>query len=61
MHPVQRQAYKAMTPDQKLKITLGLYYLARRIKKAELKRIHPEWSKKMINNKVREIFLYART
>jgi hypothetical protein len=50
-----------MTPSQKLKITLGLYYFARRIKKAELKRLHPEWSKKLLNKKVREIFLYART
>jgi hypothetical protein len=50
-----------MAPEQKLKITLGLYHSARKIKQAELKRIHPEWSKQEINKKVREIFLYART
>lgn len=50
-----------MTPEKKLRIALALYYSAKEIKAAALKRQHPEWSLEKINNKVREIFLYVRT
>jgi hypothetical protein len=50
-----------MTPAQKLRVALDLYYAARQIKAAALKNQHPDWSAKKINQKVREIFLYART
>ena len=61
MHPEQKKAYQAMTPEKKLKIALDLYYSAKAIKAAGLKEQHPEWSTEKINQKVREIFLYART
>ena len=61
MHPEQKKSYQAMTPEQKLKVALDLYYSAREIKAAALKNQHPEWSLEKINQKVREIFLYART
>ncbi len=50
-----------MTPEKKLQIALDLYYSAKAIKAAGLKKQHPEWSMEKINQKVREIFLYART
>ena len=50
-----------MTPEQKLRLALDLYHSARAIKAAGLKKQHPEWSIEKINQKVREIFLYART
>ncbi len=40
---------------------MDLYYAPRKIKAAGLKQQHPEWSSEKINQKVREIFLYART
>jgi hypothetical protein len=61
MHPEQKKSYQAMTPEKKLQLALDLYYSAREIKAAGLKRQHPEWSTEKINQKVREIFLYART
>jgi len=61
MHPEQKKAYQAMTPEQKVKLALGLYFSAREFKAAGLKKRHPEWSTEKINQKVREIFLYART
>jgi hypothetical protein len=61
MHSEQKKSYQAMTPEKKLRIALALYYSAKEIKAAALKRQHPEWSLEKINNKVREIFLYART
>jgi hypothetical protein len=50
-----------MTPEQKLKIALRLYYSARQLKAAALHHDHPKWTEKEIQEKVREIFLYART
>jgi len=61
MHPEQKKIFLAMTPEKKLQVALGLYYSAKEIKVAGLKRQHPEWSMEKINQKAREIFLYART
>jgi hypothetical protein len=61
MHPDQKRIYQSMTPEQKLRIALNLYYSARELKAAGLRAQHPGWSENEINEKVREIFLYART
>ena len=61
MHPDQKKAYQAMTPEQKLLVALNQYYSAKELKAAGLKRQHPEWSSEKISQKVREIFMYART
>jgi hypothetical protein len=61
MHPEHKKSYQAMTPEQKLQVALGLYHSAKKLKAAGLKRQHPEWSTEKINQKVREIFLYARS
>jgi hypothetical protein len=61
MHPEQKKLYQAMTPEQKLRIAMDLYYSAKELKAAGLKRQHPDWSAERINRKVREIFLYAKT
>ena len=50
-----------MTPEKKLQLAMDLYYSAQEIKAAGLKQRYPEWSTEKINQKVREIFLYART
>jgi len=61
MDPQQKKIYQSMTPEQKLKIALRLYYSARQFKAAALHHDHPKWTEKQIRKKVREIFLYART
>jgi len=61
MHPEQKKAYQAMTPEQKLQVAFDLYYSAKELKAAWLKRQHPDWSAERINQVVKEIFLYART
>jgi hypothetical protein len=50
-----------MTPEEKLKIALRLYYSAKQLKAAALHHEYPNLTKKEIQKKVREIFLYART
>jgi hypothetical protein len=61
MDPQQKKIYQSMTPEEKVKIALRLYYSARQLKAAALHHDHPEWTKKEIQEKVREIFLYATT
>jgi hypothetical protein len=61
MHTEQKKSYQTMSPEKKLRVAMDLYYAAKAFKAAGLKRQHPEWSTEKINQKVRDIFLYART
>lgn len=61
MHPIQKNIFKSMTPEQKLKVALRLNYSAQELKAAGLRSLHPDWSEEKIRTKIREIFFYART
>jgi hypothetical protein len=61
MHPEQERIYQSMTPERKLRVASDLYHAARARKAAGLRHQHPDWSEKKIEEKVREIFLYATT
>ena len=61
LHPEQKRIFKSMTPEQKLRVALRLYYSARELKAAGLRSQNPDWAEEKVQNKVREIFLYART
>ena len=61
MFKKQKHIFQLMTPDQKLKIALSLYYSARQLKAAGLRAQNPDWSEEKVQNRLREIFLYART
>ena len=61
VHPEQKRIYQSMTPEQKLRIAFDLYCSARELKAAGLRARHPDWPEKQIQEKVREIFLYAAT
>ena len=52
---------KDFTPEKKLLLSLNLYHSAVKLKKASLRKFHPELSEKEIQKKVKEIFLYARS
>ena len=58
---IQREIYRRMTPEEKLRIAFKMNLEARELKAAWLKQQHPDWSQEQIDNKVREIFLHART
>ncbi len=58
---MKENRFKNMSPEKKLQLTLKLYYSARELKKAGLIFQHPEWPEKKIEEKLKEIFLYART
>jgi len=61
LHPEQKRIYRNMTPEQKLRIAADLYRSARELKAAGLRARYPKWSEKEIEERVREIFLYAGT
>lgn len=53
--------FKNFTPEQKLKLSLKLYYSARELKKCGLRMLSPGLTEEVLEKKVTEIFLYART
>ena len=61
LHPEQKRIYQSMTPEQKLRVALRLYHSARELKAYGLRAQHPGWSENEINEKVKEMFLYARS
>lgn len=61
MHPEQKRIFQSMSPARKLELAEMLYWEARELKLAGLRALHPEWKDSKIQEKVREIFLYART
>jgi hypothetical protein len=61
MHPEQKKIFLKMTPEQKLNTALRLYYSARELKASGLRMQYPGLTEEEIENKVKEIFLYART
>ena len=61
MDPQQKYIFQSMTPGQKLKLALSLYYSARELKAVGLRAHNPDWTEERIQDKLREIFLYART
>lgn len=61
MNPEQKQAFKNMTPEEKLKLLANLQISARKLKASGLRLQNPDLTDEEILEKVRKIFLYART
>ena len=61
MDPRQIELYRLMSPSQKIRIALRLYYSAWQLKESGLRVHHPEWTQEELQEKTKEIFLYART
>ena len=61
MHPEQKRIFQNMTPEKKLKLLNDLLRSARKLKANGLRKQYPNWTKEEIKQKVREIFLYARS
>jgi len=56
----QREIFRVMTPQQRLRAAFRLYWSARQLKEASLRTFHPELSEEEIKAAVRDCFLYAR-
>jgi len=58
---VQDEILRAMTPHQKLRVAMNLYYSARQLKMAWIRQLHKDWSEKQVEEAVRRIFANARS
>lgn len=59
--PEYRESLRHHSGAQKLHTSFSLYWEARRVKAARLREQHPEWPEEWINQRVKEIFMYAVT
>jgi len=60
-HSIHTKTINKMTPEEKLNAFSRLYFTAWEIKKSSIKKQYPDLSDQEINQKVKEIFLYARS
>jgi hypothetical protein len=58
---IRKETFRKMTAEQKLKLSMHLYWSARRLKAASRRQQHPEWTEEKIQQGVTEIFTNART
>ena len=59
IHPVQIEAYRKMSPAEKLNLAMELRDVAWALKRAHLRSLHPDWSDKKLEEATREIFRHA--
>ncbi len=61
MDAEQKRVLRAKTPAEKLALAEQLYWLARDVKAAGLRALHPDWNEERVVREVRAIFLAAHT
>lgn len=61
LSPEYIAALRRMTGAEKLRAASELYWTARKIKAAGLRRLNPDWTEEQIAQRVKEIFLHAVT
>ena len=59
--PEQVARYRAMTPAERLQQAERLYWMARRMRAAHERTLHPTWTEAEIEAHVRSVFLRAGT
>jgi hypothetical protein len=59
--PEQMEIYRKMSGAERLQQAEKLYWMAREIKRAGVRYLHPEWTEEQVEQEVRRIFLYARS
>jgi len=52
---------RRLTGARKLRTAAALYWSARRLKAAAIRRQHPEWTEEQVQLRVKAIFLHATT
>lgn len=59
--PEQIARYREMTPSERWQQAQALYWMARRLREAHERSLHPTWSEAEVREHVRRIFLRATT
>jgi hypothetical protein len=55
--PEQIALYRAMAPKERLRQAEALYWTARRLREAQERALHPEWTEDEIREHVRKVFI----
>ncbi len=58
---IRNEIFRNMSAEDKIILSFELRRQAKELKAAYLREIHPDWTQQQIDDKVKEIFLYART
>jgi len=58
---IQCEIIKKLSPNERLRLSERIYFEARSLKADWLRQLHPDWSNAQVEEKVREIFLNARS
>ena len=56
----QIEIFRAMSAEEKLNAATRLYWSARELKAAGVRRAHPDWSDEQVRRSVSDAFLYRR-
>ncbi|HRQ90604.1 MAG TPA: hypothetical protein PLA50_17555 [Bacteroidia bacterium] len=59
--PEYIETLRRMSGRQKLRSAFQLYWAARKLKAARLREQYPQWSEEQVQQRVKEIFMYAST
>jgi hypothetical protein len=59
--PEQYESFRRMTPERRLALAEQLYWTARELKAAWLRRQHTDWSEDQITRETTRLFTHART
>jgi len=59
--PEQIAAFRGMSGPRRLRLAEELYWSARKMKTAGVRRQHPDWSPERVRQEVRQLFRNART
>lgn len=60
LHADQVRAYRAMTPEQKLRAAAGLHQAARQLLEAGVRARHAEWTDAQVAEEAKRLLLHAR-
>jgi hypothetical protein len=52
---------RRLSGEQKLRTAFALYWSARKLKAAAIRKKHPDWTEEQVQEQVKEIFLHAVT
>ena len=58
---IQIEIYKKMSSEDKWRRMQELWKTAWQVKQAGIKMLHPDWTQEQVEEKVRDIFIHART
>lgn len=59
MHPIQKEIFRKMSAEEKLRVAEKLYWDARKLRAAWLTGQHPDWSEEQVLEAVKKAFLHG--